>query len=132
MIRPCSTASRTARATYSELVVPDGVSATVPPRWLVSSSRWPGNPGDHDSPRTFVRRAGHNEPVITALGRDGRPLVDTRQAAYSLGMKPPAFREWARRRGLRAAGQRPTGGPGRPPALWDLADIADALRDTAA
>ncbi|MFD8351455.1 hypothetical protein ACFV1X_21260 [Streptomyces coelicoflavus] len=35
----------------------------------------------------------------TRTGRDGRPLVTTAQAAYSLGKTPAQFRSWARRRG---------------------------------
>ncbi|MDG9703790.1 hypothetical protein [Streptomyces sp. DH37] len=65
----------------------------------------------------------------TPLGRDGRPLITTAQAAYTLG-KPTAaaFRAWARRHSITHAARRPTGGPGHPEALWDLADITDAIR----
>ncbi|MFI9585391.1 hypothetical protein ACIHCQ_26845 [Streptomyces sp. NPDC052236] len=61
-------------------------------------------------------------------GRDGRRLVTTAQATYSLEKKPGAFRAWATRNGVTPSGHRPNGGPGQPVALWDLADIADALR----
>ncbi|MFJ2178905.1 hypothetical protein ACIOHE_39180 [Streptomyces sp. NPDC087851] len=65
----------------------------------------------------------------STLGRDGRPLVTTAQAAYSLGMNPAAYREWARRRGITSTGgRRPSGGPGPGQALWDLADVQDAVR----
>jgi hypothetical protein len=54
-------------------------------------------------------------------------------AAYSLGMKPASFRSWARRHGITAATyQRPAGTTGQAPALWDLADLAQALRARAA
>ncbi|MEV7422856.1 hypothetical protein [Streptomyces sp. NPDC091212] len=67
----------------------------------------------------------------TTLGRDGRPLVTTAQAAYSLGMKPAAYREWARRRRITpTGGRRPSGGPGPGQALWDLADIRAAVAST--
>lgn len=62
------------------------------------------------------------------LGRDGRPLVTTVMAAYSLGMKPNSFRSWARRHGVTAAAyRRAPGTTGQATALWDLADLADAL-----
>jgi len=64
----------------------------------------------------------------TDTGRDGRPLVTTPQAAYSLGMEPKRFRDWARRRALAPAGSRPNPSRGQALALWDLADIADAVR----
>ncbi|MEV7871492.1 hypothetical protein AB0P17_36580 [Streptomyces sp. NPDC088124] len=65
----------------------------------------------------------------TTQGRDGRALVTTTQAAYSLGMKPAPFREWARRRGITpTGGRRTSGGPGPGQALWDLADVQDAVR----
>lgn len=64
----------------------------------------------------------------TDTGRDGRPLVTTPQAAYSLGMDAKGFRDWARRRALRPAGFRPNPNRGQALALWDLADIADAVR----
>ncbi|MCX3059558.1 hypothetical protein [Streptomyces beihaiensis] len=64
----------------------------------------------------------------TRTGRDGRPLVLTTQAAYSLGMSPKQFRDWARRRTLTPAGFRPNPNRGQALALWDLADIADAVR----
>ncbi|MEV4974434.1 hypothetical protein [Streptomyces scopuliridis] len=63
----------------------------------------------------------------TPIGRDGRPLVTTTQAAYSLGMKPGQFREWARRRSITPAGRRPSGGPGPGEGLWDLAALHDAV-----
>lgn len=69
---------------------------------------------------------GHVSTVST--GRDGRPLVTTTQAAYSLSMKPGQFRAWASRRHLTPAGSRPNRARGQALALWDLADIADALR----
>ncbi|MFI5973524.1 hypothetical protein [Streptomyces sp. NPDC051452] len=62
------------------------------------------------------------------VGRDGRALVTTTQAAYSLGMDPKQFRGWARRRGIAPAGSRPNPSRGQALALWDLADINDALR----
>jgi hypothetical protein len=64
----------------------------------------------------------------TSTGRDGRPLVTTTQAAYSLGMAPKQFRDWARRRALAPAGSRPNPSRGQALALWDLADIAAAVR----
>ncbi|MFI1767507.1 hypothetical protein ACH41H_36420 [Streptomyces sp. NPDC020800] len=64
-------------------------------------------------------------------GRDGRPLVTTTQAAYSLGMQPKQFRDWARRRAVVPAGFRPNPNRGQALALWDLADVADALRSAA-
>ncbi|MFI1293896.1 RhuM family protein [Streptomyces sp. NPDC020792] len=39
-------------------------------------------------------------------GRDGRPLVTTAMAAYSLGMEPASFRSWARRHGVTAASKQ--------------------------
>ncbi|MFF9310094.1 hypothetical protein ACF1BS_04200 [Streptomyces sp. NPDC014748] len=66
--------------------------------------------------------------MTTQLGRDGRPLVTTPQAAYSLGMNPKQFRDWARRRALRPTDSRPNPSRGQALALWDLADIADAVR----
>lgn len=70
--------------------------------------------------------------TTTHIGRDGRPLVTTTQAAYSLGMTPKQFRDWARRRTLAPAGSRPNPSRGQALALWDLADIADAVRPQAA
>lgn len=61
-------------------------------------------------------------------GRDGRPLVTTEQAAYSLGRTPKQFRDWARRRALAPVGTRPNPSRGQALALWDLADIAEAIR----
>ena len=63
----------------------------------------------------------------TRTGRDGRPLVTTEQAAYSLGMTSAQYRPWAHRRGIKAAGHLPAPTRGQAPALWDLADIQDAL-----
>ena len=68
----------------------------------------------------------------TTTGRDGRSLVTTTQAAYSLGMTPKQFRDWARRRTLAPASSRPNPSRGQALALWDLADIADAVRRQAA
>lgn len=66
--------------------------------------------------------------MSTPLGRDGRALVTTAQAAYSLGMKTPGhFRTWAARHDITPAGYRPNPNRGQAIALWDLADIADAL-----
>ncbi|WP_416978672.1 hypothetical protein [Streptomyces sp. T028] len=65
----------------------------------------------------------------TPTGRDGRDLVPTESAAYSIGKTPKQFRDWARRRELRpAAFERPPGRRGQALALWDLADIGDAVR----
>ncbi|MET9086149.1 hypothetical protein ABZX77_30460 [Streptomyces sp. NPDC004237] len=64
------------------------------------------------------------------LGRDGRPLVTTEMAAYSLGKTPRQFRDWARRRSIAPAGSRPNPVRGQALALWDLADITDAVRPT--
>ncbi|MFJ2719380.1 hypothetical protein [Streptomyces sp. NPDC087437] len=65
----------------------------------------------------------------TPTGEDGRPLVTTAMAAYSLGMKPASFRSWARRHGVTAATyQRTPGTTGQAPALWDLADLTEAMR----
>ncbi|MFI6249034.1 hypothetical protein [Streptomyces sp. NPDC051016] len=66
----------------------------------------------------------------TSTGRDGRPLVTTDMAAYSLGKTTKQFRDWARRRGIAPAGSRPNPVRGQALALWDLADIADAVRPT--
>ncbi|MFJ9114469.1 hypothetical protein ACIRJO_02855 [Streptomyces sp. NPDC102394] len=63
----------------------------------------------------------------TPTGRDGRPLVTTNQAAYSLGKTDKQFRDWARRRQLMPAGSRPNPVRGQALALWDLADIADTV-----
>ncbi|MFF7966746.1 hypothetical protein ACFZC3_15440 [Streptomyces sp. NPDC007903] len=67
---------------------------------------------------------------MTAIptGRDGRPLVTTTEAAYSLGLTPKKFRDWARRRALTPASTRPNPSRGQALALWDLADITDAVR----
>ncbi|MFF2094849.1 hypothetical protein [Streptomyces sp. NPDC058202] len=59
----------------------------------------------------------------TPLGQDGRPLVTTDMAAYSMGLSPKRFRDWARRRGVTPAGSRPNPNRGQALALWDLADI---------
>jgi len=64
--------------------------------------------------------------VTTRTGRDGRPLVTTDMAAYSLGMTPKQFRDWARRRAVTPASSRPNPSRGQALALWDLADIAEA------
>ncbi|MEV5449968.1 hypothetical protein [Streptomyces sp. NPDC052535] len=64
----------------------------------------------------------------TRTGRDGRPLVTTAQAAYSLGKTPAQFRSWARRRALTPASSMPNPSRGQALALWDLADIATAVR----
>ncbi|MFJ6841361.1 hypothetical protein ACIQRE_01680 [Streptomyces griseoluteus] len=61
-------------------------------------------------------------------GCDGRPLVTTIEAAYSLGLTPKQFRDWARRRALTPAATRPNPSRGQALALWDLADITDAVR----
>ncbi|MCI3277512.1 hypothetical protein [Streptomyces cylindrosporus] len=58
-------------------------------------------------------------------GRDGRPLVTTAMAAYSLGMKPGSFRGWAARHAVTASAYQANPNGGQPTALWDLADIAD-------
>ncbi|MGP4085478.1 hypothetical protein [Streptomyces sp. KR55] len=63
----------------------------------------------------------------TRTGRDGRPLVTTAQAAYSLGMKPGQFRAWASRHSVRPADHQANPKQGQALALWDLADLADAL-----
>lgn len=68
------------------------------------------------------------DAAVTRTGRDGRPLVTTEQAAYSLGRTPKQFRDWARRRALTPAGTRPNPARGQALALWDLADITDAIR----
>jgi hypothetical protein len=60
-------------------------------------------------------------------GRDGRSLVDTTAAAYSLGMKPGSFRGWAVRHHIKHTSSRPNPNGGQATALWDLADIAQAL-----
>lgn len=69
---------------------------------------------------------------ITRTGRDGRPLVTTDMAAYSLGMTARQFRDWARRRGVTPAGFKPNPSRGQALALWDLADIADATKPKSA
>ncbi|MEV6791260.1 hypothetical protein AB0M87_04495 [Streptomyces sp. NPDC051320] len=65
--------------------------------------------------------------MTAPTGRDGRLLVTTDMAAYSLGMKPASFRGWAVRHQVRPAGRRPNPNGGQAAALWDLADIAQAL-----
>ncbi|MFJ2477102.1 hypothetical protein ACIOWI_29710 [Streptomyces sp. NPDC087659] len=71
--------------------------------------------------------------MSTPLGRDGRPLVTTPMAAYSLGLKPASFRSWARRHGVTAATyEREPGTTGQAPALWDLTDLTIALSSNAA
>lgn len=47
-------------------------------------------------------------------------------------MTPGGFRTWARRRTITSARYRPTGRAGHPEALWDPADITDAVRGQAA
>ncbi|MET9158275.1 hypothetical protein ABZX56_11155 [Streptomyces parvulus] len=64
----------------------------------------------------------------TRTGRDGRPLVTTAQAAYTLAKSPAQFRAWARRRALTPAATMPNPSRGQALALWDLADITDALQ----
>ncbi|MFF0597906.1 hypothetical protein [Streptomyces antibioticus] len=66
--------------------------------------------------------------MTTQHGRDGRPLVTTDLAAYSLGMTPKRFRDWARRRHLTPASSRPNPARGQALALWDLADITEATQ----
>ncbi|MGW1008387.1 hypothetical protein [Streptomyces sp. NPDC002520] len=62
-------------------------------------------------------------------GRDGRPLVTTAMAAYSLGMTSAGqFREWARRRGITPADWKLNPSRGQALALWDLADVNAAVR----
>jgi hypothetical protein len=65
--------------------------------------------------------------TTTLAGRDSRTLVDTAAAAYSLGMKPGSFRGWAVRHHIKPTGSRPNPNGGQATALWDLADIAQAL-----
>ncbi|MEU6323349.1 hypothetical protein [Streptomyces sp. NPDC047009] len=67
--------------------------------------------------------------MTTRTGRDGRPLVTTTQAGYSLGTKTNGqFREWARRRGISPAAWQPNSARGQALALWDLCDISEAMR----
>ncbi|MGW1961814.1 hypothetical protein ACWCPD_16240 [Streptomyces sp. NPDC001935] len=66
--------------------------------------------------------------MSTSAGIDGRPLVTTAMAAYSMGMQPKQFRDWARRRGITPAGARPNPNRGQALALWDLAVITAALQ----
>ncbi|MFJ8153952.1 hypothetical protein [Streptomyces sp. NPDC094468] len=66
--------------------------------------------------------------MTAQLGRDGRPLVTTDMAAYSLGKTTKQFRDWARRRGVAPAGSRPNPVRGQALALWDLADITAAMQ----
>ncbi|MFE2469725.1 hypothetical protein [Streptomyces mirabilis] len=70
--------------------------------------------------------------MSTPLGIDGRPLVTTAMAAYSMGMQPKQFRDWARRRGLTPAGSRPNPSRGQALALWDLAAISAIVHDQGA
>jgi hypothetical protein len=72
------------------------------------------------------------DAAVTQLGRDGRPLVTTTQAAYSLGMRPKQFSGWARRRGLTPAGSRPNPSRGQALALWDLAAISATVQNQGA
>ncbi|MFF3884043.1 hypothetical protein [Streptomyces sp. NPDC001914] len=64
----------------------------------------------------------------TSIGKDDRPLITTDMAAYSMGLSPKRFRDWARRRGITPASSRPNPNRGQALALWDLADIAGVLR----
>lgn len=77
---------------------------------------------------------GHTAYVTTSrTGKDGRPLVTTAMAAYSLGMKPASFRSWARRHGVKATTyQRTPGSTGQAPALWDLSDLTHAMHPSKA
>ncbi|MET9253262.1 hypothetical protein [Streptomyces sp. NPDC003717] len=68
--------------------------------------------------------------ITSRTGRDGRPLVTTAQAAYTLAKSPAQFRAWARRRALAPAATTPNPSRGQALALWDLAAIADALHST--
>ncbi|MET7776312.1 hypothetical protein ABZU94_10455 [Streptomyces mirabilis] len=70
--------------------------------------------------------------MSTPLGIDGRPLVTTAMAAYSLGMNAKQFSGWARRRGLTPAGSRPNPSRGQALALWDLAAISATMHDQGA
>ncbi|WP_416976699.1 hypothetical protein [Streptomyces sp. T028] len=65
--------------------------------------------------------------MSTPVGKDGRPLVTTTMAAYSLGMKASHFRVWAHRHHISPADYQPNPSRGQRTALWDLADIAQAL-----
>lgn len=66
--------------------------------------------------------------MTPAHGSDGRPLVTTAMAAYSLGKTPGQFRAWASRHQLKPTDHQPNGRRGQPEALWDLALIAHHLR----
>ncbi|MEU8906981.1 hypothetical protein [Streptomyces mirabilis] len=72
------------------------------------------------------------EVTAQRMGRDGRPLVTTAMAAYSMGMQPKQFRDWARRRGLSPAGSRPNPSRGQALALWDLAAISTTIQNQGA
>lgn len=69
--------------------------------------------------------------MSTICGRDGRPMVTSEEAAAWRGFKGASrlatWRKWANRRGIkaRAFARNPAGG--QPIALWDLADIDEAL-----
>ncbi|MGP4010522.1 hypothetical protein [Streptomyces sp. 4N124] len=65
--------------------------------------------------------------MTTSHGREGRPLVTTAMAAYSLGMQPGHFRTWAHRHKVTPADYRPNPSRGQRVALWDLTDITNAL-----
>lgn len=65
--------------------------------------------------------------MSTHTGKDGRPLVTTAMAAYSLGMSAATFRKWVVRHGLTPTSSKPNPSRGQALALWDLADIADAV-----
>lgn len=62
-----------------------------------------------------------------STGKDGRPLVTTTMAAYSLGIKPGSFRGWAVRHAVKPTAYQPNPNGGQSIALWDLADITAAL-----
>ena len=66
--------------------------------------------------------------MSTPLGTDGRPLVTTTMAAYSMGMQPKQFRDWARRRRITPAGFQPNPSRGQALAMWDLAVITASIR----
>ncbi|MET9122999.1 hypothetical protein [Streptomyces sp. NPDC004528] len=66
--------------------------------------------------------------MSTPLGIDGRPLVTTAMAAYSMGMQPKQFRDWARRRRITPADFQPNPARGQALALWDLAVITASIR----
>ena len=66
--------------------------------------------------------------TTTHTGRDGRLLVTTAMAAYSLGMKASSFRSWARRHNVKATTyHREPGSTGQATAMWDLADLTSSI-----